>query len=373
MNIIFYACFILLGIYTFIILSFAYGWNNIRFFKPEKEINNIPVTIIVACRNEETKISYLLKSLLHQDYPTQYLEIIFIDDHSEDDTVQVIKSFPNKNIPIKLLSLPNHFQGKKAAIELGVIHATGEIIITTDADCTMRKQWVKTMVAYHHKHKAKIISAPVIFKGNTLFEKLQALEFLSLMGTGAGAIGIKHPIMNNGANFLFEKKLFTTSALNKKFASGDDIFLLLQVKKNHKRNIHFIKSNNAVVYTKPASNLKDFLNQRIRWASKSKGYKDFDVISTALIISLGNLTLAGSLIYSCFNYSFFFIYLPLFIIKSFADLMVLIPVSRFTAQQKLLWFFVPLQFVYPFYIVITAAFGLLGKFRWKSRIYKEKR
>jgi len=373
MNIILYVSFVVFGVYSFIILSFAYGWNKIRFFKQGKEFKNIPVTVIVACRNEEKNITRLLKCLLHQNYPKQYVEIILIDDHSEDNTVQVIKSFQDKNIPIKTLSLPNHLQGKKAALELGISHAGTEIIITTDADCTMNKRWIESMVAYYHKHGAGIISGPVIFKSNTIFEKLQALEFLSLIGSGAGAIGINHPIMSNGANLLFQKKLFTTSILNEKFASGDDIFLLLHVKKQHKEDIHFIKSSDAVVCTNPEVHLKDFINQRIRWASKSKGYKDYDVIITALIISFVNLILAGSLIYSVFNYSFFFIYFSLFIIKTFADLAILIPVSRFTGQQKLLWLFIPLQFVYPFYIILTAVSGLLGKFRWKSRIYKEKR
>ena len=194
-----------------------------------------------------------------------------------------------------------------------------------------------------------------------------------IMSSGAGAIGMNKPIMCNGANLLFEKSLYECSNTESTLASGDDIFLMLYAKKKDKKNIHFLKSREAIVYTKPTKSLKVFFNQRVRWTSKSKAYHDFDIIFTALIVTLANLAIATSFIYSFWDNYFFRIFALLFVTKSIFDLTILIPISRFFNQQKLLWLFLPLQVIYPFYIVFTVIFGLIGNFSWKDQKFQEKR
>ena len=179
--------------------------------------------------------------------------------------------------------------------------------------------------------------------------------------------------MCNGANLLFEKSLYENCNIQNKLASGDDVFLMLHAKGLDKKSIQFIKSTAAIVYTKPAKTIKDFFHQRVRWTSKSKAYRDFDIIFTAIFVALANLVLASSFIYSFWDYSFFKISILLFTLKSIADLVLLIPVSKFFCQQGNLWLFIPLQIIYPFYIVFTVIFGLLGNFTWKGRYFREKR
>lgn len=366
MTIITYIVLSAILIYALIILAFVYGWVRIKKFKPYN-IEQFPhVSIVVACRNEEGNIKQLLESLSEQCYPKEKTEIILVDDHSEDQTVKIIRNFQGLNI--RLLILPEDLSGKKDALRFGINSSTSEISITTDADCTMGKNWLTSMVSYYSEYKPKLIVAPVVlYPLKNLFQKLQSLEFMSLIGSGAGAIGIHRPIMCNGANLLFEKSIYENALFENKYASGDDIFLLLSAKKQHRQEIHFLKSTDAIVFTKPAQTLMEFFRQRIRWTSKSKAYRDFDIIFIALLIALSNLMLAFTLIASAFNPEFISVFLSGIFIKSIADIALLVPVTRFLKYPQLMWWFAPLQILYPFYIVFTAIAGIFGKFTWKNR------
>lgn len=359
---------LVLLVYGITIVSFALGWFKLNYFSFTIQPAKKPVSIVIACRNEENNLAQLFQSLLQQDYPKENTEIIIVDDHSEDNTYCGLKQYAAKHNQLKILQNPDTQQGKKAALAYGIQHSTSEIIVTTDADCRMGKKWLSELVAYYTIHKPKMVIAPVAFGPlTTIFAKFQALEFTSLILSGAGAAGINKPIMCNGANLLFEKSLFNNNALSTNYASGDDIFLLLQAKKKNSRDIHFIKSKDAIVYTIPSQSLSGFFNQRIRWTSKSKAYRDFDIIITALTVAASNFLLAFWLIYSLFHPNQWNIFILLFVIKSLADLLILIPGTRFFYQQTLLWLFLPLQILYPFYIVATAFMGWFANFSWKSR------
>lgn len=362
------------GIYSLTILVFSIGWMKLRTFVSSSVLGAIPVSVIIACRNEEDNILHLLKSLTKQTYPKENTEIIFVNDHSTDNTRNIISRFIQDFQHIKLFDLPETKAGKKEALAYGIKNSNSGIIITTDADCAMEKDWINTLVSYYIQFKPKLLVGPVAFnyRNNNIFQKFQAFEFLSLIGSGAGAIGINKPIMCNGANLLFEKSLYENSNIKNHIASGDDIFLMLYAKKINKKSIHFIRSKKAIVYTKPVKSVKEFLNQRIRWTSKSKAYRDFDIVFTAMAVTFANLVLAFSFVYTIWDFSFLNTFILLFIIKSIFDLFILIPVTKFFHTLKLLWLFFPLQIIYPFYIVFTVIFGLIGNFSWKDRNFQEK-
>lgn len=368
MEIISYIVFSISGIYFLIIFFFFTGWKKLHQPKTFGLKDDIHVSLVIACRNEEKNLPGLLHKIVSQDYPMQKLEVILVNDHSTDKTCDIIHDFI-KNYPyIKLLNLAEGKAGKKQALTLGIEKASHAVIITTDADCMPNPKWISSMAYYYVRHKPKLLSGPVIFnKPKNLFQGLQQLEFISLVASGAGAIGINKPIMCNGANLLFEKELFEKSNLQNQYTSGDDIFLMLQAKKQGRRSIHFIKSEDAIVFTTPVSTLKEFLSQRLRWASKSKAYRDFDIVFTAIAVFLINFSLIATIALSAFNKLSLKTFILLFIIKSIADLFLLIPACRFFKQQKILWLFLPLQIIYPFYILISSVGGWFGNFGWKGR------
>ncbi len=353
-------------IYSIIIFSFLIGWIKIK--KTEEGAlapSSVFTSVIIAVKNEEQNIPSLLNSLANQTIQYSEYEIIIINDHSIDNTEYLVK---NNQLPnLKLFNLPKGKKGKKEALQLGINNSNGGLIITTDADCIHPTRWIETIINFYLQNKPKLIIAPVLIQGSNIFENIQALDLFSLVASGAGASGIKRAIMCNGANLAFEKKAYKelSDPYNKSFSSGDDIFLLLNLKKKYRNGIMFLKSTEAVVFTKPEKTLQQFINQRKRWASKSTGYRDFDIIWVSIIVFLINLSLIFNLLGSIFFHGLLLIFGIQLFLKSVVDFSFLYLSLRYYNKMKLLWYFIPTQLLNIILVPYIALSGILTSAKWK--------
>jgi cellulose synthase/poly-beta-1,6-N-acetylglucosamine synthase-like glycosyltransferase len=116
--------------------------------------------------------------------------------------------------------------------------------------------------------------------------------------------------------------------------------------------------------------LKDFFNQRIRWASKADKYTDKRITVVLLLVYFFNAWMLFIGIFSIFYSSIFFLFIGVLIAKTIIELFFLYPIAKFFKKEKLLWWF-PLA--EPFHILYTVIAGWLGKFgtyKWKQRQVK---
>lgn len=373
--------FILLSfvlIYVILILVFNVSWYSIRKYIPEGKQLHTTVTVIISARNESANIMLCLNHLKAQTY-NQNLQIIVVDDHSHDNTPELIEEFiaNNNNINISLIKLydtPETYAYKKRAISEAMKISTGELIITTDADCVMNKHWLATIVEYYEKYSPKMIVSPVIFmNNNTLFQQMQSLEFSSLVASTAASINLNIPLMCNGANLCYQRSAFDEVGGYQdthNFASGDDIFLLLKIKKRFKNSVKFIKADEVIVYTESKHNLKELISQRKRWVSKSKAYTDFFILFVAMIVFMANMSIIATLVTALFVPKFWLLFILLFTIKSLAELPLLWGITKFTKQKEIIKIFPLLQLIYFIYVFLISIAGLTGKYYWKSRLVK---
>jgi cellulose synthase/poly-beta-1,6-N-acetylglucosamine synthase-like glycosyltransferase len=363
--------------YAFVILAFTYGWFRLEKFVLSDKEPKTKVSIIIPARNEEQNITDILYDLLKQTYPKNLFEIIVVDDFSTDTTRNLIKDFINSNPDLKVKLITSEIgspqiSAKKQAIKSGLKNSSGELIVTTDADCRVNKNWLSTIIDFYEKKYPKMIVGPVCFVNeNTWFKKLQSLEFLSLIASGAGAIEIGLPIMCNGANLAYQKQAFyevNGFKTKNEFVSGDDVFLLLKIKKKWGSSaITFLKNSDAVVYTGAKKSFWEFISQRIRWVSKSSGYTDFSIITTALVVYLFNFGLLAGFVLGLFYYELLPVVLIIFIVKLVIDLPVLVGITKFIRHRKLLWNYLLLQIIYVIYISFMGIIGNFLKFKWKGR------
>ena len=361
--------------YGICIISFIIGW----FQKSRTSVirgDTCPdVSVIIAARNEEKCIGTLLRELLQQDYPAEKMEIIVVDDFSQDRTPDIVKEFINRVHGCRVCYMSNTSikdKGKKGALQNGIEKAKGEVIITIDADCNAGPRWVSSMVDAFVKHNARMIIGPVrIMAKNTMFSQLQALEFSSLTASSAGALGLGYPIMCNGANLAFCRKTYyelKEKLQGKKYLSGDDVFLMLAIHKKYPGSIGFAKDHHAIVDTHAADSLKSFLNQRMRWASKSRGYRDAAPLVVGGIVASINLLLILLLVFALSgNMLIGKILLFMWAFKFIVDLPLLYLESRFMNNSHLLRFYPLLQIIYPFYVFIILLLSFLVPFTWKDR------
>src|SRR5690554_6368607 len=226
-------CLALTLFYVGIMSVYHRFWCRTEEVITESGSKELPtVSVVIPVRNESKYIAAIIQDILHQNYPKDLLELIIVDDFSDDNTASIVKEFSQEGV--RLLQLENLLVNnemtvayKKKAIEVGVQNTKGSIIMTTDGDCRVGSDWIKTMVNIKLSTKAKLITGAVVMKGkNTRFQNFQTLDFLGMMGITAAMLKMKIYNMANGANLLYEKSAFEQvnefQGINH-ISSGDDI------------------------------------------------------------------------------------------------------------------------------------------------------
>lgn len=362
-------------LYLILIAIYTYGWYFIQ--EPEnheQRHQQTMVSVLVAARNEADHITALLDALRKQRYPLSLVEVIIADDHSSDNTIALINAFAAENPSPSLRVISARAKGKKAALGAALLLAKGDILLFTDADCLPAPGWIAEMTARLSTGEQKMILGPVMLDpARSLFEKLQSLEFMSLIGSTAGACATGSPLMGNGASLAVTRKALeevSTSAMNSAYASGDDVFLMFAfVKKFGRKAIGFARSAEAIVRSRPKPDLGGFIQQRLRWVSKSKGYTHPLIIFPALIVLLFNLALFGTMIMAFFLPPLWLVYALLIGFKFFVDYPLLLATAGLMQRKSLLLLVLPLACVYPVYVSLIAVAGFVLPFTWKNRSY----
>jgi cellulose synthase/poly-beta-1,6-N-acetylglucosamine synthase-like glycosyltransferase len=278
-------------LYSILIIYYWRSWRSIPVFSSSQTSPSVKISVIIPARNEEDNIGPLLIALDQQSYPKHLFEIIVIDDHSEDRTAEIVRQYPW----VKLLTLEdteiNSY--KKKAIEAGIAGATGELVVTTDADCQPGKRWLETIAAFKEETKAVFIAAPVVIHCNSSFVQLfQAMDFMVLQGITGAVVYKNNLCMCNGANLAYEKKVFAEVngfAGVDHIASGDDMLLMHKIWKLYPDKVVYLKASDGTMSTQPVKSWKDFYAQRIRWASKARQYDDKRILPVLVLVYLLNL------------------------------------------------------------------------------------
>ena len=364
-----YITLVLIIVYSAMLFWFAMGWKRI----PKAENIAIPVslTVIVPARNEAANIQSCLHDLLLQDYSQQFLNIVVVDDGSDDETADIAEEISRIHSNLEVLRLPNA-GGKKQALQQGIMNATTEWIATVDADCRISPSWISSLITRQQSANAVMVLGPVVLTpASTLFERIQQLEFLAIMGITGGAASLGHPIMANGANLLFSKKVFIEAGgySGTSNPSGDDVFLMLKIKALG--SVVFAKNERAVVNSKPLPNFSSFWQQRKRWLSKKGSYSDWSVKLTALITYFANFAGVLALLGCAINLA-----VPLgstdflvgaVLLKTIVDYFFIRMVSTNLLPTCGLWHIIPAQL---FILIYTSTLGILGNvstYEWKGR------
>ena len=366
--------------YMVLMLLYSTGWSKQPFFVVPKGFQPVTkISIIIPARNEANNINACIDSILAQEYPGHLFEIIVIDDHSTDSTFDIVNSYADRNV--RCIKLSDHLQKdelinayKKKALSIGIAQSKGELIITTDADCIVPVNWLQHMAALYERDKPVMIVAPVDFIcNNTIVEKFQSIDFMSMQGITAAAQALGLGNMSNGANLAFSKQAFNdVDGYNgiDHLASGDDYLLMMKLQRRYPGGIAYLKSKHAIVRTKPQPNWKGFFQQRIRWASKSGKYNDVALTLILLLVYLFNFSFLVLSVAGIFKPFLLGIAALMLICKIAAELYYLAPVAAYFNKRRQLYIFPLLQPLHIAYIIIAGFLGFAGTYTWKGRSVK---
>ena len=367
--------FVILAIYVVFILQLIYGFDKVKTFVRTEEKPITKFSIIVPFRNEEKNLQKLLKSISNLNYPKELFELIMVDDFSKDNSERVYIKWRMLNGLIETTLLENlrlSNSPKKDAISRAIPIIKNEWIVTTDADCTVNKNWLMTLDNFIQKNNAEMVVGAVVYKTkNNWFHHFQQLDLLSLQGTTIGSFGIGKPFMCNGANFAYTKKLFKEVGGfggNDKIASGDDVFLLQKAVKNKPDKVLYIKNTDFIVKTKPENDLYKLFMQRVRWASKTSSYSDIYSKILAVVVLVMNVSLVAGFGLRILGLLDWKVLLIVFIGKYLIDYILLFKSNIYLRKRK---FLLPVasSLIYPIFCSCVGIYSLFGNFSWKGRLF----
>ena len=361
--------------YATLILLYKIAWNKIS---ESKEVNyNDTVSVVVACRNEETNIKNLIKDIMNQNFDKYRFQMIIVDDHSEDKTLEILYKESEKWNNLHIVCMNDDEIGKKNAIRKGIRFANGDVILCTDADCRIGRNWIKTILSNFANKKIKFVAGLVKFSSeNNFLNKFQSLELISLVSSGAAAIQRKKSTICNGANLAFRKKEYNDIPLDifHDF-STDDVSLLYYFKKHYKDGILFSKDLDSIVETNSNPNLISQFQQKLRWISNSKNIRDWQSVYVASVVFLMNslisilLVLTLLSIFSDFD-KIYIVLTNLFVvlfIKYLTDYLFLKEVLFFFRRKDLLIYLLPFEIINAIYTVVIVTLSLVYSPKWKGR------
>jgi cellulose synthase/poly-beta-1,6-N-acetylglucosamine synthase-like glycosyltransferase len=366
-------------IYGALIVTYQRAWNAIPVFVPgAASASTTRITVLIPARDEEKNIVDCLRSLALQTYPKDLLEVIVLDDHSTDGTVAAVSAFAGRILHVSCLRMAEVSQPeavsahKKFAIETGVRASRGELIVTTDADCTFHPGWLATLATCYEEKGAQFIAAPVriVARNRSLLSIFQILDFLTLQGITGAAVYKGFHSMCNGANLAYSKAAFDAVGGYREIdsiPSGDDMFLMHKIWLRYPSKTFFLKSREAIVSTAAETTWKRFVNQRIRWASKADRYDDKRIFWVLLLVYLLNVLFIGLLVGACWNFWWLWLFLILLLVKTFVEYPFVRSVAVFFGQGDLMVYFAPLQPLHICYTVVIGWLGKFGSYQWKDR------
>ena len=362
----------LLVLYSILILFYRSGWLELKPFSQTDLESSIKITVLIPARNEEENIGKLLSSLEKQTYSPHLFEVIVVDDHSTDNTAAVVNGY--SFVKLIKLEFDNINSYKKKAIETGIAAASGDLIVTTDADCIVPGNWLKTIASFKEKTNTVFIAAPVVVENESnLLQTFQALDFLVLQGITAASIQKRFHNMCNGANLAYERKVFFEvngfTGIDH-IASGDDMLLMQKIAQRFPGKVSYLLSRDVIVTTQPAKTWKEFFSQRIRWASKATDYNDVKIFSTLFLVYFFNCALLALFISGFWMYFLWLGLVGILILKTIIELTFIYPVAKFYNKQNLIKWFPFFQPIHILYTVIAGWLGVFGSFEWKGRRVK---
>ncbi|MGE7272558.1 glycosyltransferase family 2 protein [Brevibacillus panacihumi] len=294
---------------------------------PDWENNEQPkptVSILIPAHNEEVVIERTIKAMLRLAYPKDKLEIIVINDNSSDRTGEICDFYAAKYPYVKVVHTkpPHAGKGKSGALNQGLAHSTGEIIVVYDADNTPERKAVHYLVlALQNDPRAGVAVGKfrVVNAAKNLLTHFINIETICFQWMAqAGRFFWFRVTTIPGTNFAIRRSIIEELGGWDEKALAEDTELTIRVY-NAGYYIRFFPA--AITWEQEPENWKVWWKQRTRWA---RGNQYVVLKFMGRLFSLRKKSIMFDLVYFFFTYFLFFMGVivsdALFVTNLFVDL-----------------------------------------------------
>lgn len=258
---------IVLGVFLvvdlLILLLFLFNYRKFD----SNELDILPmVSILVAAKDEEQTISRCLDSLLNLSYPQHKLEILVGNDASNDDTLQLMRSYEQRHTHthIKVWDVTDKVgeqQGKSNVLAQLANKAQGEYYLITDADMSLPKDWIQYMISPMKDGVGMAIGVTQVIDN-----RMQELDWLYALGMLKIVADLGCPMTGMGNNMIITKEAYESVGGYESlpFSITEDFELFKHVKGKGYQCAHVFQKE-VLGKTLPIIGFLNLLNQRKRW------------------------------------------------------------------------------------------------------------
>jgi len=340
------------SILVFFSLCLLKGLNTL----PYQPITAKNFSIIIAVKDESDNLLSLLLSLLGLDYFSGAYEVIFIDDHSTDDSFRTLSKYCAKVDGYSVYQLPEGQNGKKAALELGIQKASYGWIALTDADCIVHPEWLK-MINTHIQNNEQV-SMFVGYSPESFVSSFQYFRQLAAANIYAAGIYSGFPFSCSGRNLIFHRDSFEEVGGYEGFhhlSSGDDKILLRKFTTT-KKVISYIPY--PPVFTKPVEG-KNIREQNLRRFGKVS----MSTLSWQVFMGLIGLLLIAMPVEFVLWHRLS-VWLSMLVIYIFStNLMVLL--GCVLHREKIRPLYPLFALIFPYYLLYQMSVSFHKKWKWR--------
>ena len=329
------------------------------------------VSVIVAARNEEKNIGNCLASLVKLDYPADKVEIVIVDDGSTDRTPSIVQDHVQRYKHVKLVSTQSeagNLRGKANALSQGIAHSKGEILMFTDADCTVPETWLKETISYYTE-EVGVVAGFTLLRSKKTFEAIQTIDWFFLFGVAASAAGWNIPLTGVGNNLSVRRSAYDSVGGYRSlpFSVTEDYALVQAVWQMTKLRVRYPLNPKTLVQSMPCASWRELYRQRQRW-----GVGGLEMVFRGFLLMAVHFAMHLSILVGLFLAS-----PPILLAavagKLFADLLFLWKPIRTFKKYELLQYFFLFELFYSIYELLIPFVALLSKkVVWKERAFRER-
>lgn len=344
-----------------LIVSTVNAYSSL-YLPPASAGNNKLVSVLIPARNEEQNLPKLLQQLSQQTYSN--LEILVYDDHSTDNTSNVVNAFSREDTRIRLISpeyLPEDWLGKNFACHKLSQKARGEVFLFLDADVKVSVDLVANSTGYFYQHELNLLSVfpsqEMKTWGEWLTVPLMNWILLSLLPL-ALVRKSKRPSLAaaNGQFMMFDAANYRANCWHEQVKNSlvEDIIIVRKMKTFGYRTATLLGNNDVVcrMYNSFREGMRGFSKNVIEFFG-----------GRCIVASLFSLIVLSPVVLP------FVIELWLFAVYMLLILLIRVMVSFASRQPRLrnIYLHIPQMITFLWLVVRGCRVRMTGKYLWKDR------
>ena len=273
------------------------------------------VSVIIPAHDEAERLPATLASLAGLSYPGSW-EVVLVDDRSTDATPSLLARAAREDPRIRVVTIDEpsrRLAPKVNAVRAGIRASTGDVIVTSDADCRYHPHWLEAMVAAFQPGVAMVsgyvetdLDATAGSHGRVpLWARIEAADWFSLMLVSRSMLRFGRAYASSANNQAYLRSAFDQAGgfgAGARAPSGDEDLLAQRLGGLPERRVVFADSQVARVVTHSAGDFTAFLRQRSRWVSRYRHVVHYrpSFLAGLSVLGFESIALSSALLLSPF-------------------------------------------------------------------------